>query len=433
MQGKIVRYQSFITTLLLWVLFGSIIGAAVGSTSAILLNTNDFLGDTRKAHPGLIYLLPLGGVLIGFIYQKYGKSSAKGNNLILDQIHSNGKVHRRMGPIVYLGTFITVLFGGSTGREGAAIQMGGSIAETVNRLFKINPIDTNILLMAGISSAFGSAFGAPVTGAVFGMEMASLGRLRYEAIVPCFTGSFVGHLVATQFWRYRHEDLIIELVPELTATTFVSFVLVCVIFSFVSIIYCQLRHFIQSFSEKHLKSHMLRGFVGGIFIVALVYIVGSYDYNGRGLEMIEQSFHGNVPPLAFIAKLVFTAVTMGFGFVGGEAIPLFFIGSTLGNTLSTFVDLPTSFLAAVGLIAVFCGGANTPIACFILAVEMFDGKAVEYFFLACLISYIFSGHHGLWPSQKVYDPKSRMETLPSGKTIATINKQIHQGKFEKDQ
>lgn len=413
---------------MIWIIFGSIIGVAVGSTTAILLNTNDFLGDTRKAHPGLIYLLPLGGVIIGYIYQKYGKASAKGNNLVLDQIHSNGKVHRRMGPIVYLGTFITVLFGGSTGREGAAIQMGGSIAETVNRLFKINPIDTNILLMAGISSGFGAAFGAPITGAVFGMEMASLGRLRYEAIVPCFTGSFTGHLVATQFWRYRHEHFIIENVPELTLTTFVNFFLVCIIFSFVSIVYCQLRHFLQKFSEKHLKSHMLRGFVGGILIIALVYIVGSYEYNGRGLDMIEQSFHEDVPPFAFLAKLAFTAVTMGFGFVGGEAIPLFFVGSTLGNTLSTFVDLPMSFLAAIGLIAVFCGGANTPIACFILAIEMFDGKGVEYFFFACVISYIFSGHHGLWPSQKVYDPKSRMENLPSGKTIETINKQIHQEK-----
>lgn len=169
------RYTTFVSTLVIWILFGSIIGVVVGSTTSILLNTNDFLGDTRMAHPGLIYLLPLGGLFIGYIYQKYGKASAKGNNLVLDQIHSNGKVHRRMGPIVYLGTFITVLFGGSTGREGAAIQMGGSIAESVNRLFKVNPIDTNILLMAGISSGFGAAFGAPITGAVFGMEMASLG------------------------------------------------------------------------------------------------------------------------------------------------------------------------------------------------------------------------------------------------------------------
>ncbi|MCT8138240.1 voltage-gated chloride channel family protein [Anaerobacillus sp. CMMVII] len=400
------------------------IGAITGSTTAILLNTNDFLGNTRMAHPGLIYLLPLGGVLIGYIYQKYGKSSAKGNNLILDQIHSHGKVHRRMGPIVYLGTFITVLFGGSTGREGAAIQMGGSISETVNRLFKVTPIDTNLLMMTGISSGFGAAFGAPITGAVFGMEMASIGRLRYEAIVPCFTGSFVGHLVATQFWSYRHEHFIIEKVPELTIVTFGKFFFVCLLFSLVSILYCQLRHYLQNFSEKHLKSHMLRGFVGGILIVAFTLIVGSYDYNGRGLDMIEQSFTETVPTFAFLGKLIFTAVTMGFGFVGGEAIPLFFIGSTLGNTLSSIVGLPMSFLAAIGLIAVFCGGANTPIACLILAVEMFDGKGAEYFFLACLISFIFSGHHGLWPSQKVYDPKSRLENLPTGKTIANLTKEM---------
>ncbi len=422
------RLTTFSTLFFKWIFYGALIGAVVGSFTSLLLHTNDFLGETRQAHPGLIYFLPLGGMFIGYMYQVHGKASAKGNNLIIDQIHNKARIDRRIGPLVYIGTFITVLFGGSTGREGAAIQMGGSVAETINRFFKVNPIDTSLLIMAGISSGFGSAFGAPITGAVFGMEMASLGRLRYEAILPCLTASFVGHLTASQIWAIEHEHFIIKKVPELTPLTFMKFFIACLLFSFISIIYCQLRHYLQSFSEKHLKTHTLRGFVGGIIIVALVAIVGSYDYNGRGLDMIEQSFTGEVPPFAFIAKLIFTAVTLGFGFVGGEAIPLFFVGSTLGNTLSTFVGLPTSFLAAIGLITVFCGGANTPIASFLLAMEMFDGVGLEYFFIACVISYIFSGHHGLWPSQKVYDPKSRLENLPSGQTIAAINKKLHQEK-----
>ncbi|RXJ04154.1 voltage-gated chloride channel protein [Anaerobacillus alkaliphilus] len=430
---QINQSTTFLLLLIKWIVSGTVIGLVVGSTTALLLTTNDFLGETRQAHPGLIYFLPLGGVLIGYLYQVHGKASAKGNNLILDQIHGKGKIDRRIGPLVYIGTFITVLFGGSTGREGAAIQMGGSVAESVNRLFKVSPLDTNLLIMAGISSGFGAAFGAPITGAVFGMEMASLGRLRYEAIVPCITASFVGHLTTSQTWGVEHEHFIIKQVPELTTATFIKFFIVCILFSVISILYCQLRHYLQMFSEKHLKSHMLRGFVGGVIIVALMLIVGSYEYNGRGLEMIEQSFTGEVPPFAFLAKLIFTAVTMGFGFVGGEAIPLFFVGSTLGNTLSTIVGLPTSFLAAIGLIAVFCGGANTPIASFLLAMEMFDGEGLEYFFLACIISYIFSGHHGLWPSQKVYDPKSRLQNFPTGKTIATIAKQLEKGTDQKDQ
>jgi H+/Cl- antiporter ClcA len=167
---------------------------------------------------------------------------------------------------------------------------------------------------------------------------------------------------------------------------------------------------------------MKRAFVGGIIIVVLTLIVGSQDYNGRGLDMLEQSFKEEVPPFAFLAKLVFTAVTLGTGFVGGEAIPIFFMGATLGNTLHSFIDLPLSFLAALGLVATFSGAANTPIAAFLLAMEMFDGKGVEYFFVACLVSYIFSGHHGLWPSQKIYEPKSRLYNIANGETIENIEK-----------
>nr|WP_237721550.1 chloride channel protein [Paenisporosarcina sp. TG20] len=360
---------------------------------------------------------------------KYGKvflnntlsDTAELNNLVIDSVHGKKEVPRRMGPIIYFGTFITVLFGGSTGREGAAVQMGASVAATINKLFKINIFDKKILIMSGISAGFGAAFGAPITGAVFGMEMAALGRLKFEALVPCLTASFVGHYVTTAAWGHKHEEFIIQTVPEITIITFILVILLSVLFSLVSVLYCQLRHGIEKFSEKLFKkNHMKRAFFGGIVIVVLTLIVGTQDYNGRGIQMLEQSFTEDVPPFAFLAKLLFTAVTLGTGFVGGEAIPLFFIGSTLGNTLHTFIDLPMSFLAALGLIAVFAGGANTPITAFLLAMEMFDGKGLEYFFVACLVSYLFSGHHGLWPSQKIYEPKSRLYNTLRGETIKNV-------------
>lgn len=413
-----------------WIIFGGIIGIVVGSTTTLLLEINDYLGDDIRAkRDWLIILLPFGGLLIGYIYMNYGKvylnhtnnDMAKSNNLVIDSVHGKKEVPLRMGPVVYLATFITVLFGGSTGREGAAVQMGGSVASAVNRFFKVNNLDKKILMMSGISAGFGSAFGAPITGAVFGMEMAALGKLKLEAFVPCLMASFVGHYITTAAWGHKHEEFIIQTLPEKSIITFIIIILLSVLFSLISVLYCQLRHGIEKVSENIFKkNHMKRAFVGGILIVLLTWMVGSQDYNGRGLQMLEQSFTEDVPPFAFLAKLVFTAITLGSGFFGGEAIPLFFIGATLGNALHTFIDLPLSFLAALGLIAVFCGGANTPIAAFLLAMEIFDGKGLEYFFVACLVSYLFSGHHGLWPSQQIYEPKSRLYQLVNGDTIENV-------------
>lgn len=422
-----LKFKTFILTFSKWIFFGSIIAIIIGSTTAFLLNTNDYLGEVREGNSWLIFLLPLGGLIIGYIYMNYGKNSgndsAKGNNLVIEGIHGKAKVLRRMGPIVYLGTFITVLLGGSIGREGASIQMGGSVAEAVIQFFKVNILDTKIFLMNGISAGFGAAFGTPITGAIFGMEMVALGKMKYHALIPCLVASFGGHYMTAAVWGVEHEKFILLTVPDKSVIVFMKVFLVSVIFSLVSVLYCQLRHGIQRISEKYLKkNHMLRAFVGGVIIVTLTLIVGTEDYNGRSLDMLEQAFKEDVPPFAFLAKLVFTAITIGTGFVGGEAIPLFFMGATLGNTLTAIIDLPMSFLAALGLIAAFCGGANTPIAAFVLSVEMFEGKGVEYFFIACVISYIFSGHHGLWPSQTIYEPKSRLYNIANEETIGNIEK-----------
>lgn len=421
------KYIAFITLLLKWIFFGATIGIVIGSTTAFLLNTNDFLGNIREKNLWLIGFLPIGGILIGYLYMNFGKNlgndAATGNNLVIEGVQGKATVLRRMGPIVYLGTFITIIFGGSTGREGAAVQMGGSIAETLNQLFKVKKLDKKIFLMSGISAGFGAAFGTPITGAIFGMEMASIGKVKYEAVIPCLVSSFVGHYVTEGLWNVKHEEFVIKAVPHISISSVGKVIIVSIIFSLVSVLYCQVRHGIQRESERLLKkNHMLRAFVGGLIIVAFTLILGTQDYNGRGLDMLEQSFKEEVPPFAFLAKLIFTAITLGSGFVGGEAIPLFFIGATLGNNLAGIFDFSISFLAGIGLIATFCGGANTPISSFLLALEMFGGEGVEFFFIACLVSYIFSGHHGLWPSQTIHEPKSLLFNIKSGETIKNVEK-----------
>lgn len=411
------KYLTFITILFKWVLWGSIIGIAVGSTTAFFKIAVQLLTDIREANPFFLFFLPLGGIIIGYLYKHYGKESDKGNNVVLEYIHhGQGTVPLRMGPLVFLASFVTHLFGGSTGREAAAVQMGGSITEAVNRLFKVSEADQRILFMSGISSGFGSAFSAPLTGTVFGMEAVALGRMKYEALVPCFISSFTAYFT-TKAWGAPVDRHIIHEIPATTADTIIKIVIASIIFSFTSVLYSKLKHNIEKFSKRYLKDPMLTGMVGGILIILLTYLVGSRDYTGRGLKLVTEAFEGQVPAYAFLVKILFTAVTMGTGFRGGEAIPLFFVGATLGNTLSGITGLPASFLAGIGLIAVFCGAANAPISCFLLSIEMFEGKGVIFFFIASVISYLFSGYNGIYTSQKIYEPKSRMLNIPSGKRI----------------
>lgn len=407
-------------TLLKWIVLGSGVGVLAGTASAFFLKSLDYVTGVRMANPWLLFLLPLGGALVSYLYSKYGGSSSKGNNLILEQIQSDSEaVPLRMAPLVLFGTLITHLFGGSAGREGTAVQMGGSLAEWFGRMLRVKPIDRRILLICGISGGFGSIFGTPLAGTVFGLEVLAIGLISHEALIPAFVASFVGNLTAASFWGISHVHYPIGEIPALTMPVLLKVMLASILFGLTSTLFSELTHALKRGYTRLFRNPVLKSAVGGVVVIVLVYVLGTRDYLGLGLPLIESSFTGEVTPFAFLGKLVFTSLTLGAGFQGGEVTPLFAIGATLGHALAEMLHLYAPFLAGLGFIAVFCGAANTPVACFLMGIELFGGEGAVYFFIACLVSYLFSGHSGIYTSQQIGISKSRFRAFPQGTTLGT--------------
>ncbi|MGM1021358.1 MAG: voltage-gated chloride channel family protein [Bacillota bacterium] len=408
-------------TLFKWIVLGSGVGILTGTASAFFMKSLDYVTDLRMSNPWLLFLLPLGGLLVSFLYFRYGKNSDKGNNLILEQIHDGKEtIPLRMAPLVLFGTIITHLLGGSAGREGTAVQMGGSLAEWFGKLLRVGPVDRKILLICGISGGFGSIFGTPLAGTVFGLEVLAIGLISHEALIPAFIASFIGNIVATSFWGVTHLHYPIGVIPPLSLMVVLKVVLASILFGLTSIVFSEMTHALKRGYTRLFKNPMAKSAIGGVVIIALVYVLGTRDYLGLGIPLIQESFTGDVSPFAFLGKLVFTSLTLGAGFQGGEVTPLFAIGATLGHALSGFLHLYAPFLAALGFIAVFCGATNTPIACFLMGIELFGADGAMYLFIACIVSYLFSGHTGIYTSQQIGISKSDFISIPQGTTLATV-------------
>lgn len=417
---KSSEHFSIALDLLKWTLWVIPVAIATGSAVALFLWLLDKVTVLRWQNGWLLFLLPVTGVFIYLLYSRWGKNADKGNNLLIDEIHQpGGGIPRRMAPLVLVSTLLTHLSGGSAGREGTAVQMGGSLASAFGNWWGPGERDRRIILMAGIAAGFGAVFGTPLTGTLFAMEVLTIGKIRYDALLPCLVAGIAGDLTCSA-WGIHHTQYSI-LFSERRAHGLLSIdllltgkvILAGVCFGLTAFLFAEGTHVLKTWLKKTIRYPYLIPVGGAVIIIGLTWLSGTVDYlglgvttaDGKGVSIVSAFREGGATHWSWLWKIIFTMVTLSAGFKGGEVTPLFFIGATLGNTIAWLMGAPVDLFAGLGFIAVFAGATNTPLACTMMGVELFGGQHVLYFAIACFTAYFFSGHSGIYSSQKIATPK----------------------------
>ena len=404
---RITHYSLYVTALLKWLAVGALVGGVGGFVGALFHLGVDCATNVRLAHPWILYLLPLGGVVIALLYRLCRLEGA-GTNAVIESVHFGKKIPTLLVPLIFVSTVITHLCGGSAGREGAALQIGGGIGYQAGRLLRLGEKDLPLATLCGMSGVFAALFGTPLTATVFALEVISVGVLYYAGLVPCLTAALTGYLVSVLMGVPPTRFTVT--VPGLEVRTMLLVMVLALLCAVVSILFCRGLHGVERLLKRTLKNPYLRVAVGAAVLIGLTLLTNG-DYNGAGMEVIGRAIAGQADPWAWVWKLLFTAITIGCGFKGGEVVPSFFVGAAFGYVAAGWLGLPAGFGAAMGLVSVFCGAVNCPLASIILSVELFGSGDLLYFAMACSISYLISGYCGLYSSQTILYSKLRAEFI----------------------
>ena len=401
LESIILNIKDYVTELSKWFFLSVFVGVLCGFAGILFHVSVDEATHLREKFPFILFFLPVAGVIIVFLYKICRMDNDKGTNSVFIAVRENEKLSPFLAPLILIATTLTHFCGGSAGREGAALQIGGGVASYVARLFRLNDKNTSVLIMCGMSALFSAVFGTPLTAVIFTLEVIMVGVIHYRVFLPALIASLSAFGTA-MFFGVEKTSFSIMSVPPLKPQTFLFVAFAAILTALLSILFIYLMHNCTHLFSKYIKNKYLRVLTGAIIVIILTLLVGNFDYNGAGMNIIRNAVEtGSASPFAFILKIIFTVVTLSVGFKGGEIVPSFFIGSTFGVLIAPLCGLDPSFSAAICLIAFFCSVVNSPLASLVLSIELFGGEGLLYFAVAVAVSYIISGNHSLYSAQKI--------------------------------